>query len=170
MRRRAHLRTSPPRRLWSRVIWPLLAGAVSAVGVFAVGTTLGVLALVLMYAGLAVFAVTMSWGLSIEMGIERFAAVGHGFSAALVVLVAVGLCLVHPEYGLLVVVVVGLSSPTALSLLAKIRPRTTRRPRTDRVDLATRPAPGVLVDKVILDRRFDEIVSQLMESGDFPEG
>jgi hypothetical protein len=143
----------------------VLAGAVTAVGVFAASNALGVLALLMVYATLSMFAVTMAWGLSIETGVERASLVRCGLYSALAVIVALGLCQVHPQYGLLVGIAVGLSSPTALSLLAKVRPRTTRR-RTDR---AARPAPGVLVDKAMLDRRFDEIVSQLTESGDFPE-
>ena len=88
-----------------------------------------------------------------------------GLYAALAVLVAVGLCEMHPQYGLLVGIAVGLSSPAALRLLARVRPRTTSR----RPDRTARPAPGVLVDKALLNRRFDDIVSRLMESGDFPE-
>jgi hypothetical protein len=37
------------------------------------------------------------------------------------------------------------------------------------VDEVATPAAGVLVDKALLDRRFDAIVSQLRESDDFPE-
>ena len=165
MKTRSHPRPAPTRTLWSHRIWPLLAGTATAVGVFAVSTTFGPVALLAMYASLSMFAIATVWGLSLESGIGRSSVVRGGFSAALVVLVTVGLCLVHPVWGLLVVVVLGVSSPTALTLLASVRPRTTGR----RTDLAARPTPGVLIDKAMLDRRFDEIVSQIRESGDFPE-
>ena len=165
MRARAYPRASPPRQLWSGRIWPLLAGAVTAVGVFAASNTLGVLGLAAVYAALSMFAVTMVWGLSLEIGIGQTAAVRWGLYAALAVLVAVGLCEVHPQYGLLLGIAVGLSSPAALGLLARFRPRTTSR----RPDRTARQAPALLVDKALLHRRFDDIVSRLTESGDFPK-
>lgn len=164
MKTRIRPTATPQRSLWSHRIWPLLAGAVTAVGVFAAINTLGVVAMLMVYASLSMFAVTMVWGLSLEIGIERGSVVRCGLYSALAVLALLGLCQVQPQYGLLVGIAVGLSSPAALSLLTKVRPRTKRR-----TDPAARPAPGVLVDKAMVDRRFDEIVSQLMASGDFPE-
>ena len=134
-------------------------------GVFAASNALGVLELAAMYVALSMFAVTMVWGLSLESGIGLSSAVRWGLYAALAVLVAVGLCEVHPQYGLLVWIAIGLSSPAALGLLAKVRPRTTNR----RPDRTACPASGVLVDQALLNRRFDDIVSRLMESRDFPE-
>ena len=67
---------------------------------------------------LSLFAVATVWGLSAEIGIERSSVVRCGLYAALVLLVTVGLSDVHPVYGLLVGVAVGLSSPTAMRLLA----------------------------------------------------
>jgi hypothetical protein len=162
---RAHPRTSPPQQLWSGRIWPPLAGAVTAVGVFAASNALGVLVLAAMYVALSMFAVTMVWGLSLEMGIRLSSAVRCGLYAALTVVVAVGLCEVHPQYGLLVGIAVALSSPAALGLLAKVRPRST----SHQPDRTARPAPAALVDKALLHRRFDDIVSRLKDLGDFPE-
>jgi hypothetical protein len=143
----------------------VLAGTATAVGVFAASTTFGPLVLLAGYAALSLFAITTVWGLSHELGIEPSSAVQWGFSAALAVIVAAGLSLVHPQWGLLVVVLLGVSSPTALTLLAKVRPAATRR----RKQPAARPGPGVLIDRALLDSHFDAIVSQLRESGDFPE-
>ena len=99
----------------------------TAVGVSAASNVFGWLALVVMYAVLSLFAVATVWGLSTEIGIEPSSVVRWGLYAALVLLVAVGLSDMHPVYGLLVGVAVGLSSPTALRLLARLRPRTRRR-------------------------------------------
>jgi hypothetical protein len=141
-----------------------VAGAATAVGVFVAGHTLGLLPLVLVYLALSVFALATIWGISLETGMELPSAVRWSLYASLAVLVLVGLCQLHPLYGLLVGVAVGVTSPAALTLLSTARARR-RKQRTDRT---TRPAPGVLVDKALLDRRFQEIVSQLTESG-FPE-
>ena len=165
MRTRARRGAAPSRSLWTTTIWPLIAGAVTAVGVSAASNVFGWLALVVIYALLSLFAVATVWGLSTEIGIERSSVVRCGLYAALVLLVTVGLSDVHPVYGLLVGVAVGLSSPTAVRLLARLRRRTGK----VGVDEAARPAVGVLVDKALLDRRFDGIVSQLRESGDLPE-
>jgi len=165
MRTRAHVSPAVSRPLWSTWIWPLAAGAVTALGVSAASDVFGWLALVVIYAGLSVFAVVTVWGLSTEIGIEPCAVVRWGLYAALVLVVAVGLSDVHPLYGLSVGVAVGLSSPAALRLLARVRPRSRRRG----VEEVASPTAGVLVDKALLDRRFDAIVSQLRESDDFPE-
>lgn len=164
MNARTHRRTTPPRQLWSTRLWPLVAGAVTAVGVFAAGHALGLVALALVYLAMSMFAVAMIWGISLETGMGLPAAVRWGLDAALAVLVLVGLSQVHPVYGLLVGVAVGVTSPAALTLVSSARAQR----RKQRADRTTRPTPGVLVDKALLDRRFHEIVSQLTESG-FPE-
>lgn len=167
MRTQPHPSATAPQPLWSTRIWPPLAGTVAAVGVFAASNAFGVFALLVVYATLSMFAVATVWWLSLEIGIgiEPPSVVRWSLYAALVAVAAAGLCQVHPRYGPLTVVAVGLSSPTVLTLIVEARPRITMR-RTDR---AVRPAAGVLVDKALLERRFDEIVSQLRESGDFPK-
>jgi hypothetical protein len=151
--------------LWSRRVWPVLAGSTAALGVFAAIDTFGFVALLAIYAGLSMFSVVMVWGLAQEFGAELSAVARWGLSAALIVLVTMGLSLVHPVWGLLAGVAVGVTSPIALTLLARIRAGTTSR----RSDPPARPAGRVLVDQAMVDRRFDEMVSQLMESGDFPD-
>ena len=165
MRTRTRRSAALSRSLWTTRIWPLVAGAVLAVGVAAASNVFGWLALVVVYAVVSLFAVATVWGLSTEIGIKPYAVVRWGLSAALVLMVAVGLSDIHPVYGLLVGVAVGLSSPAALRLLARVRPRARRRG----ADGVARPAVGVLVDKALLDRRFADIVNLLRESGDFPQ-
>ena len=77
-------------------------------------------------------------------------------------MVLAGLCQLFPRYGLLVAAGVALTSPAALGLVARARHRSGGR-TTDQ------PASGVLVDRVMLERRFADIVSRLRQSGDFPE-
>jgi hypothetical protein len=121
--------------------------------------------MVVIYATLSLFAVTVAWGLSLEIGLDRAGVVRSGLFSALAVLVAIGLAQVHPQYGLLVGLVVTITSPPGLRFLVQAWPWT----RTGRKQQEPERAAGVLIDKVMLDRRFDEIVSQLKESGDFPE-
>jgi hypothetical protein len=148
--------------VWTHGVWPLLAGAVVAVGVYGAGSAFGLPVLLLVYAGLALFALVTVWGLSLEFDVEHSAVLRISLYAALDVVVLTGLCQLIPGYGLLAAAVVALTSPTALGLVARARRWSVVR-RTDQA------APGVLVDKVMLDRRFHDIVSQLRQSGDFPD-
>jgi len=165
MRTRGNTSAAVSRSLWTTRIWPLVAGAVAAIGVSAASNVFGWLVLVVVYGVVSLFAVVTVWGLSTEIGIERSAVVRGGLYAALALLVAVGLSDIHPLYGLLVGVAVALSSPAALRLLAWVRPRT----RRGGVGEAARPPDGVRVDQALLDRCFEAIVNQLRESDDFPE-
>ncbi len=160
MRTRAHQRTGTQQQLWSNRIWPPLAGAVTAVGVIAASNLLGVLATGAAYVTLALFAVTVVWGLSLEIGLDRTAVVRCGLLSALAVVVALGLAEIHPQYGPIVGLSVVLTSPSSLGLVAKARART----KTPAEPTAPR-TPGVLLDKAMLDRRFNEIVNQLREPG-----
>jgi hypothetical protein len=144
-------------------VWPVLAGAVTAVGVFAGITAFGLGVFLLVYAILALFGVVTVWGLSLEeFDVERSSVVRIGLHAALAVVALAGLCQILPRYGLLLAVVIGLTSPAAITVLTRARIR-----------LASRRAPEgkreVLPDKLILDRQFDDIVNRLDESGGFPE-
>lgn len=127
MRTRANIRVAVSRSLWTTWIWPLVAGAVAAIGVSAASNVFGWLVLCVVYAVTSLFAVATVWGLSTEIGIEPSAVVRWGLYAALVLLVTVGLSDIHPLYGLLAGVAVVLTSPAALRLLARVRPRTRRR-------------------------------------------
>lgn len=162
MRTRTHSPSVPGRGLWSGRLWPVVAGAVTAVGIFAASGALGVVALVLVYVSLSMFAVTVVWGLSLELGIERASVLRLGLSSALAVLVVLGLGQLHPAYGLGVAMGVGLSSPASLAVLAKIRRRSSERHPDESAGAAT----GVLYDKQMINRRFEEIVGRLTEPGD----
>jgi hypothetical protein len=149
-------------RLWTRGVWPVLAGAVTAVGVVSAVIAFGLLTFLAVYAGLWLFAFVTVWGLTLEADIARSSVLRMSHCATLVVLVLAGLCELHAQYGLLTAVVAGLTSPVSIALIARLRPSRARR-------TAGTATPGVLMDSVMLDRRFHDIVSRLRESGDFPE-
>ena len=79
--------------------------------------------------------------------------------SALAVMALAGLCELHPQYGLVPAVILGLTSPAALHGLARVRRRRGRMSRT---------TTGIRVDDAMLDRRFDDIARRLRESDDSP--
>ncbi|GAB3244905.1 hypothetical protein [Nocardioides dilutus] len=144
--------------VWTRRLWPLLAGTVTAVGVFGAGRAYGLLGLLLAVVLLSPFAILTVWGLSDEIGIPRSGVVPIGLTATLCVLVLLGLSELLDAYGMLVFAVTGLSSPAALGLLGRLRRRHSR--------LRQRATPpGILLDPTHLDREFKDIVRRLDESG-----
>jgi hypothetical protein len=150
------------RSLWLRMMWPVLAGVVAAVGVTAAALALGWVLFLATFTTLSLFAVAMVWGLSLDLGIDRSMVLKISLYSGLWVMVLVGLTEIQPHAGLLLGALVGMTSPAAARLFARVRPRrATRRTR--------RPAHGVLMDKAMVDHRFEEIVHDLTESGDFPE-
>ncbi len=148
--------------MWREHLWPLLVGTVIAVGLAGAASAYGAVGLLLGFAILSPFAVVVFWGLSEELGIDRSSAVRRGLGTALGVLVLLGLCELSPRYGLVIAAVAALSSPTASGLVERLRRR-----RTGQIGSAS-TAP-YLMDPILLDRRFDDIVSQLRQSGDLPE-
>jgi hypothetical protein len=144
--------------LWRRSLWPLLGGTVTAVGVFGASRAYGMVGLLMATVLLSPFAVVMAWGLSEELGFRRSKAVPIGLGSTLVVLVLLGLSHLFGGVGLLVAVVTALSSPTVLGLVGRLRRRGGRRQNRA-------PVPGVLLDPIMLDRRFKDIVRRLDESG-----
>jgi hypothetical protein len=149
--------------MWREYLWPLLAGTVMSVGLAGATSAYGVVGLLLGFAILSPFAVVVFLGLSEELAIDRSSAVRRGLGTALGVLVLLGLSQVFPRYGLVIAAVVALSSPTAFGVVGRLRRRFAGHLRS-----ASAP-PAYLMDPILLDRRFDEIVSQLRQSGDLPE-
>jgi hypothetical protein len=120
---------------------------------------LGVMTTVLVYSGLWVFALVVVWGLADEADIPRSSVPRISLVATIVVLVLAGLCSLHPWYGLVTAALIGLTSPAALGLMARLAPRPPRR-------ATGQETTGVLLDPVMLDRRFREIVNQFRKFGD----
>jgi hypothetical protein len=148
-----------PRRTWPDRLWAVLAGAVIAAGLLGAFSAYGGVGLLLGYTTLSLFALVVFWGLSQEeLAIDRPAVVRLGLGTALGMLVLLGLCELSPRYGMAIAAVVALGSPRARRLVARLRRRLTRS-----------SAGTGLVDPVVVDRRFDDIVRQLRQSGDLPE-
>ncbi len=144
--------------MWTRSLWPVLAGSVTAVGVFGASRAYGMLGLLLASAILSPFAVVTVWGLADEFGIRRSRVVPIGLEAVLAILVLLGLSQLFGSYGLLVGALTGLCSPTATGLLARLRRRCDRHQHRAHT-------PGTLLDPAMVDRRFEDIVRRLEESG-----
>lgn len=144
--------------LWTRNLWPVLGGTVTAVGVFGAGRAYGLLGLLMASVILSPFAVVTAWGLADELGIRRSRVVPIGLEATLILLVLLGLSELLGNYGLLMGAVTGLSSPTAFGLLARLQRRRNQH------QVRAQPS-GVLLDPVMVDRRFEDIVRRLEESG-----
>ena len=136
----------------------MLAGTVLAVGVAGATKAFSVAGLLLAFVTLSLFAMVVLWGLSQELDIRRSDVIRLGLEAALGVLVLLGLCEFFPRYGLVIAAVAALGSPRARGLVGRLRRRVKRR-----------SAAADLVDPLVLDRRFHEIVSQLRHPGDLPE-
>ena len=158
MRPGTEARAIRPWRTLRDRLWQVLAGTVIAVGVAGATRAFSVVGLLLAFVILSLFAVVVVWGLSQELDIRRSSVVQLGLESALGVLVLLGICEFFPRYGLVIAAVVALGSPRALGLVGRLRRR-----------LERRSVAADLVDPVVLDRRFDDIVSQLREPGDLPE-
>jgi hypothetical protein len=137
----------------------VLAGTVIAVGLLGAFSAYSGVGLLLGFVTLSLFALVVFWGLSQEeLAIDRSAVLRLGLGTALGTLVLLGLCEFFPHYGLAIAAVVALGSPWARRLVARLWRR-----------LARSSADMGLVDPVAVDRRFDDIVNQLRQSGDLPD-
>jgi hypothetical protein len=144
--------------LWTRGLWPPLGGTVTAVGVFGASRAYGMVGLLMAFVLLSPFAIAATYGLSDEFGIRHSRVVPLGLAETLIVLVLLGLGELFGGYGLLVFTVTGLSSPAALRLHGHLRQLLRRHQ-----DLP--PASDVLLDPIMLERRFNDIVRGLDDSG-----
>ena len=145
-------------RTWPERLWAVFAGAVLAVGLFGGYLAFGASGLLLGYATLSLIAVVAFWGLSQEFAIGRSAVIRLSQQTAVGVLVLYGLCELFPRYGLAMASLVALGSPSTRRLVARLRRWQARR-----------SAAADLVDPDVRDRRFDDIVNRLRQSGDLPD-
>jgi hypothetical protein len=140
----------------------VVAGIVLAIGLFGGYLTFGASGLLLGYLTLSLMALVGFWGLSQEVAIGRSAVVRLSQGTALWVLVLYVLCELSPRYGWALAALVAFGSPSTRRLVARLRRRLARR-------AARRAAEADLMDPDERDRRFDDIVNRLGQSGDHPE-
>jgi hypothetical protein len=146
-------RTTAPARAW-RHAWPVLAGAVLAVGLVGTWRLTSLLAVVAMAAGLWLFLAVMLYGVGSESGLRLRTAVRVGLVASVWTLTLLGLVGLFPVAGWLVAIAVGVSSP---ALTDWAGPHLAR--ATDAVGRSmARPAQP---DRDAVDRAFGEIVADI---------
>ncbi|HET6937768.1 MAG TPA: hypothetical protein VFI19_04155 [Nocardioides sp.] len=149
------LRRTAARTVWRDAAWPALAGAVAAAGLLGVWHLTGLVAVVLMVAGLWVlFAVTL-YGVVPDWGLRTAAAVRIGLLGSVWTVSLLGLVALLPVAGWLVALAVGVTAPAVTDWAA---------PRVHRAIAAARPsrtAPRVDSDQGAVDRAFEQIVTEL---------
>jgi hypothetical protein len=135
--------------------WPVLAGAVTALGVVGSVHHYGLVGLVLMYAGSAAFGMVMMCAAHADQGLRGVPFVRVGLGAALVLVVMLGTIILFPIAGWFVVAAVALTSPPALTWL------TQRRRSGDHERSRAFVVEALSSDQTLVDRSFQRIVASL---------
>jgi len=138
----------------ARSAWPILAGALAAVGVIGSTRQYGVVGLALIYAGSAAFGMIMMCAGHADRGLRGVPVVRVGLGAAAVLVVMLGTISLFPILGWFAVAVVALTSPPATAWLARRRGRDQQRARAF-------VAEALSSDQTLVDRSFDRIVAGL---------
>ena len=140
--------------LWTDRVWPVLAGALTAVGLIGAGHAYGPLGLGLVSAGLWVFLGMATYGLLSEYGVSTGRAVRIGLVATVVMVDLIGLMFLFPVAGSVAGAIVAVTSPPVLGRAEQLLQRA-EAARPGRVKHRDRR------DQSAVDRAFAQIVSQL---------
>ncbi len=144
-------------RTWNRVVWPILAGLVGAVGLLgatAIGTWASWLSASLT---LSLFVGVLTWSL-VPGSVARTLRVA--VATPVVVAVVVGWLVLSPTIGLLVSLATALSAPPVVDAVGGWR-------RRSRLGRAARPGTGrMVIDRELVDRRFADIVQRQLQDLD----
>lgn len=159
---RTHARRHDPEslaRVRSDRIWPVMAGALTAIGLLVDVRAHGFLGTAVMFVGLWFFFSATLYGVLSELGFDLRRAVVVGRGTSLTVMALVGLLLQFPVAGWLAAGVCALTSPPVVDRTRRFLVRTRRRfaPRRPAVPVPHPPAP----DQAAVDQKFEEIVADL---------
>jgi hypothetical protein len=138
--------------------WPVLAGTLTALGVVGAARMYGVVGLVLIFVASALFTMVMVYGTLAESGIVGVRVARIGVVAALVLVVLLGLVHVFPVFGWLLAAGGALTSPLVTDRLSRRRP-------PEAPDAAARTARLTAPDQLLVDRIFEQLVSDLETDG-----
>jgi hypothetical protein len=140
---------------WRDAAWPVLAGAVAAVGLLDVWHLTSLLAVVLMVGGLWVLIAVTLYGVASESGLPAGTAVRVGLISSVWTVALLGLVTVFPVAGWIVALAIGATAPVVADWAAphvrRAAAAVRRPPNTTRVD----------ADQGAVDRAFQEIVTDL---------
>jgi hypothetical protein len=154
---RAHEPRRPAERLssaWTDVAWPVLAGALTAVGLLALSRQYGLLDVALILVGLWLFFALMLYAVGQDSGVGPRRALRIGLAAAATAVALLGLADLFPRAGWLAALVLGISSPAVVDRLTA-RLRRVRRVPTRRTSY------GEAREQARVDRAFEQIVAEL---------
>jgi hypothetical protein len=137
-----------------RAAWPVLAGAVTAVGLVGTWHVTGLLAVALIVVGLWLFLGITLYGVASEVGLRTGSAVRIALIASVSTVALLGLVDLFPVGGWIVALFVAATAPAAADLAAS---------HVGRAREAARSSPGsrVAADQGAVDKAFAQIVSDL---------
>ena len=139
--------------IWSDRAWPVLAGALSAVGLLGGTLTFGVLGLLLLGLGVWLFTSLTVYGALSESGFPPARCVRIGLVAAVALIVLTGLLLLAPVLGAVTAGVLVVTSPLVTDRVSRLG----RRHR----GLFVRQAPAPRRDQGAVDRAFLAMTREL---------
>jgi len=136
--------------------WPVLAGAVTALGIVGSAHHYGLVGMVLIFSGAAAFGMVMMCAAHADQGLRGVPVVRVGAGAALVLVVMLGTIVLLPIAGWFVVAAVALTSPPVLGRLDRRRRRLADEERARGF-----VAQALCSDQTLVDRSFERIVASL---------
>ena len=150
-------------RTFAGTVWGVLAVLTGVVGVVVTWEVAGPFAVATTSVTASLFALALAWSM-LQGSLTRSSAVLAGVGVPLVLLALMGWCQAIGAYGLLPPAIMAITSPQVIGFAAHAK-RTAALRRQVRLEKWQR----VVMDREIVDRRFEEIVRQFHSSGEAQE-